>query len=192
MAAVTECFSIGSIVACTTCFNQEIVGEVMAFDQQTKMLILKCDTTEDSKLKDVYFVNLDFCSNVHVQVEAQLPPDMPPSLNLQRLSTRVRNKVEEKKRLVSALTAGVSPEGQQLYLAITKLVDQVTWEGPNIVINQDVFITPPYTVDNVIGKPGSRERQITYIKKLVERSTRKENSASPPLTATNNVGKKSF
>lgn len=40
----------------------------------------------------------------------------------------MRNKVEEKKRLVSALTAGVSPEGQKLYLAITKtILDQVSY-----------------------------------------------------------------
>lgn len=40
MAAVSECFSIGSTVACTTCFNQNIEGEVLAFDPLTKMLIL--------------------------------------------------------------------------------------------------------------------------------------------------------
>lgn len=40
MAAVSECFSIGSTVSCTTCFNQNIEGEVLAFDSATKMLIL--------------------------------------------------------------------------------------------------------------------------------------------------------
>lgn len=40
MAAVGDCFSIGSIVVCKTCFDQTVEGEVLAFDQQTKMLIL--------------------------------------------------------------------------------------------------------------------------------------------------------
>lgn len=40
MAGVSECFSIGSTVACTTCFKQNIEGEVLAFDPSTKMLIL--------------------------------------------------------------------------------------------------------------------------------------------------------
>lgn len=40
MAGVNECFSIGSIVSCKTCYNKEIEGEVLAFDPQTKMLIL--------------------------------------------------------------------------------------------------------------------------------------------------------
>lgn len=37
---MSECFSIGSTVACTTCFKQNIEGEVLAFDPSTKMLIL--------------------------------------------------------------------------------------------------------------------------------------------------------
>lgn len=40
MAGVSDCFSIGSIVSCTTCFKQNIEGEVMAFDPMTKMLVL--------------------------------------------------------------------------------------------------------------------------------------------------------
>lgn len=40
MAGVSDCFSIGSTVACTTCFKQNIEGEVLAFDPSTKMLVL--------------------------------------------------------------------------------------------------------------------------------------------------------
>lgn len=40
MAGPSDYFSIGSTVACKTCYNQEIEGEVLAFDPQTKMLIL--------------------------------------------------------------------------------------------------------------------------------------------------------
>lgn len=40
MAAVSECFSVGSIVSCVTCYKKEIEGEVLAFDFQTKMLVL--------------------------------------------------------------------------------------------------------------------------------------------------------
>lgn len=42
-----------------------------------------------------------------------------------QLSTRVRNNVEQKKRWVSALSAGVSPEGQKLYMVISKTINQV-------------------------------------------------------------------
>lgn len=40
MAAVSDFFSIGSVVWCRTCYNKDIEGEVLAFDPQTKILIL--------------------------------------------------------------------------------------------------------------------------------------------------------
>lgn len=40
MAAVSDFFSLGSIVWCRTCYNKEVEGEVLAFDPQTKILIL--------------------------------------------------------------------------------------------------------------------------------------------------------
>ncbi|XP_062539215.1 LSM12 homolog A-like [Armigeres subalbatus] len=174
---VQDCFSIGSTVACTTCYNQNIEGEVLAFDQQTKMLILKCSSASNtSKLNDVYILNLALCSDVQVKKEVNSIPDPPQSLNLQRLSTRVRNQVEQKKRQVSALAAGVSQEGQNLFLAIARTINQVSWQGPNIVVFQDVTITPPYKVDNVNGSPESR--QLTYVKKIVEKHVNDQASAT--------------
>lgn len=40
MAAVSDFFSLGSVVWCRTCYNKEVEGEVLAFDPQTKILIL--------------------------------------------------------------------------------------------------------------------------------------------------------
>ncbi|XP_055542343.1 LSM12 homolog A-like [Wyeomyia smithii] len=179
---VQDCFSIGSTVACITCYDQNIEGEVLAFDQQTKMLILKCDTASStSKLNDVYIVNLALCSDVQVKREVNSIPEPPQSLNLQRLSTRVRNQVERKKRQVSALAAGVSQEGQKLFLAIARTINQVSWSGPNIVVFQDVTITPPYAVENVNGSPDSR--QLKYVKKIVEKHLNDQASANMSSTA---------
>lgn len=42
---------------------------------------------------------------------------------------------------------------------------QVNWSGPNIVVFNDVTITPPYKLENVTGSPESR--QLAYVKKIV-------------------------
>lgn len=67
MAGVSDCFGIGSIVSCKTCYNKEIEGEVLAFDPQTKMLIL-------SILLKLYssFITLRFISNIDWVVEVGL------------------------------------------------------------------------------------------------------------------------
>lgn len=40
MAAVSDCFSLGSTIWCRTCYDKEVEGEVVAFDPQSKFLIL--------------------------------------------------------------------------------------------------------------------------------------------------------
>nr|QBH72794.1 hypothetical protein [Franklinothrips vespiformis] len=168
MAGVSECFSIGSIVACKTCYQKEIEGEVLAFDPQTKMLILKCPASSGrTPLNDVHMVNLSMVSDVQVKREATAPLELPQSLNLQRLNTRVRNQIEEKKRLVTSLAAGVSPEGQKLFLTISKTIHDATWQGPNIVVWNQVIISPPYTPENV--KAPTECQALQHIRKVVEK-----------------------
>ncbi|XP_032685105.1 protein LSM12 homolog A-like [Odontomachus brunneus] len=169
MAGASDWFSIGSTVVCKTCHEQEIEGEVLAFDPQTKMLILKCPSTSGRpSLNDVHVVNLSLVSNVQVIREVSATTNEPPqSLNLQRLNTRVRNQIEEKKRLVMALQAGVSPEGQKLFIAISKTIQDITWNGANIVVFDNVTIRPPYKVDNVHGNTESGAYR--HVKKVVEK-----------------------
>uniref|UniRef100_A0A6M2DJE1 Uncharacterized protein n=1 Tax=Xenopsylla cheopis TaxID=163159 RepID=A0A6M2DJE1_XENCH len=184
MAGMSECFAIGSTVACKTCHDQEIEGVVLAFDQQTKMLVLKCPSSSGRhNLNDVYMVNLSLVNDVQVKQETSCIPEVPPLLNLQRLNTRVRNQIEQKRRLVNALAAGVSPEGQKLFIAISKTIHEVTWSGPNIVVYNQVTINPPYKPENVVGNSESRE--YTYVKKVVEKHHKDQASVS--LTPATNA-----
>ncbi|VEN46823.1 unnamed protein product [Callosobruchus maculatus] len=169
MAAVSDFFSLGSVVWCRTCYNQEVEGEVLAFDPQTKILILKCTSSNgDPKLNDVHFVNLSLVSELQVKKEVTNVPETPQSLNLQRLNTRVRNQVDEKKRMLQAISANVSSEGQSLFIAIAKTISEVRWSNSEIVVwNQEVIISPPYQLENIQGNSNSKE--YIYIKKVVEK-----------------------
>ncbi|XP_036147626.1 protein LSM12 homolog [Monomorium pharaonis] len=169
MAGASDWFSIGSTVLCKTCHEKEIEGEVLAFDPQTKMLILKSPSSSGRpSLNDIHIVNLSLVSNVQVTREVSPTTSEPPqSLNLQRLNTRVRNQIDEKRRLVMALQAGVSPEGQKLFIAISKTIQDITWNGANIVVFNNVTIRPPYKVDNVHGNTESSAYR--HVKKVVEK-----------------------
>ncbi|KAJ0169436.1 hypothetical protein K1T71_015023 [Dendrolimus kikuchii] len=99
---VSDCFTIGSVVSTRTCYNENIEGEVLAFDPQTKMLILKCPSSSGNpKRHDVNIVNLSLVSDVQIKKEVSAMPEPPASLNLHRLNTRVRNSIETKRRLWS-------------------------------------------------------------------------------------------
>lgn len=181
MAGVSDCFTIGSIVACKTCYNTVVEGEVQAFDPQTKMLILKCPATNGkANQNDVYILNLALVSDVQVKKEVTTSPEPAKQLNLKKINARVRRNIESKRCLMDAVKAGVTQEGLMLFHTIGKTINEVTWEGPNIVIMNQVKITPPYKPDNVQGD--GHTKAYIHIRKIVEKHL-KDNQLKPNKSA---------
>ncbi|XP_055370939.1 LSM12 homolog A [Condylostylus longicornis] len=172
MSGASECFSIGSIVACKTCFNETVEGEVLAFDPNTKMLILKCRSKTAEKLSDVSIMNLQYCSDVQVLKEASGVTETPQPLNLHRLKTRLRNSVDQRHRWILSRNAGVSIEGQNLFMAIGKTLENVAWDGHNIIVFNEVTITPPYKKENVSTDDPNKINAVNYVKKLIDQNNK--------------------
>lgn len=169
MAEGSEYFPIGSFVVCVTYHKKELEGEVLAFDPQTKMLILKCPSSNGkSNLCDVHMVNLNYVSDVDVKKEATTSPPPMQYLNLQRISRRLELNVDEKMRMVNAMASGVSSEGRQLFLAISKTYAEIAWQGENIIVLNQVIITPPYRPENCKSMK-SDDQAVIRIRKIVEK-----------------------
>ncbi|ROT66860.1 protein LSM12 [Penaeus vannamei] len=183
MADSSECFNIGSTVSCVTCFDEELQGEVLAFDSHVKLLTLKSPASSGrTSLCDIRMVNLSYVSQVTVLREAPVS-SLPtlPSLNLTKLNSRAKRSIEEKQRLIQAMQSGVSPDGQKLFLTINKTLEEVTWKGVNILVMGQVLITPPYQSDNVREHKDGKEvsaLQLNYIKKIVDKFHKDQQSMS--------------
>lgn len=166
-----------------------------------------------TKLNDVFIVNLLFCKNIDVKKELNGTENHnpePQSINLQRvsissqpslfqcplwvlfqLSNRVRNSVEQKKRLVSALKANVSEEAQNLFIWLAKMLtfEQVCWNGPDIVVFNDVYIRPPYKPENVEVNTHGKKRELEYVRKLVlNRQEQNSNSSGASTISSSTSG----
>lgn len=123
-------------------------------------LITECISSNgDPKLNDIHFINLALVSELQVKRECTSPPEPLQLLNIERVScfctwlrkiiertifqinTRVKNQVEEKKRILQAKSANASTEGQSVFVAIAKTIDEVCWNNSDIVVwNQQVNI----------------------------------------------------
>ncbi|XP_064456828.1 protein LSM12 homolog A-like [Ornithodoros turicata] len=173
MADGPECFSLGSVVSCKTCYNQVIEGEVLAFDQHTKTVMLKCSSSSGkANVSNVRMVNLSFVSELSVKKEAGLHQPPPPQpLNIEKLNLRAKQNIEERHRLAEAVAAGVSSDGIHLFLAIRKTIDDVSWQGKNIIVMNQVTISPPYRPENCKGKT-ENEHSVSHIRKIVEKHLR--------------------
>ena len=163
-----EFFNVGTTVSCRTCLDQEVEGEVLAFDSATRMLILKSEATSARpSLNNINMLNLSYVSDVKVKKNRENSEKLPEllSLNTARLNGRAKEMTDKKRKLVAALKAGVSPEGQRLFVAINKTLDEISWDKEDIVVMRNVRISPPYTVDCVRGDTAA----VNHVRKIVEK-----------------------
>ncbi|XP_068231053.1 protein LSM12 homolog B-like [Palaemon carinicauda] len=183
MAESNEYFNIGSTVSCKTCFHEELQGEVVAFDSHVKLLTLKSVASSGrTSLCDIRMVNLSYVSNVTVLKEAAASP-LPtlPSLNLDKLNSRAKRNIDAKQRFIQAMQAGVTPDGQKLFLTICKTIEEVTWVGPSILVMNHVVINPPYLPENVREHKDSKEpnmKTLNYIRKIVDKFHKDQQNVS--------------
>ncbi|XP_053550406.1 protein LSM12 [Bombina bombina] len=170
MAAPGEYFSVGSQVSCRTCQEQRLQGEVVAFDYQSKMLALKCPSSNGKpNHADILLLNLAYVSDVEVLHDRTQTPPPLASLNISKLASRARSEKEEKLSQAYAISAGVSLDGQQLFQTIHKTIKECKWQEKNIVVMEEVVISPPYQVGNCKGKEGSA---LDHVRKVVEKHFR--------------------
>ncbi|XP_072270800.1 protein LSM12 [Pyxicephalus adspersus] len=80
------------------------------------------------------------------------------------LASRARLEKEEKMSQAYAISAGVSLDGQQLFQTIHKTIKDCKWQEKNIVVMEEVVISPPYQVENCKGKEGSA---LSHVRKIV-------------------------
>nr|XP_061807971.1 protein LSM12 homolog A-like isoform X2 [Nerophis lumbriciformis] len=85
------------------------------------------------------------------------------------LANRAKTEKEDKLSQAYAISAGVSVEGQQLFQTIHKTIKECKWQEKNIIVMDDVVISPPYQVDNCKGKEGSA---LSHVRKIVEKHFR--------------------
>ncbi|KAL4698377.1 hypothetical protein H8959_011034 [Pygathrix nigripes] len=147
-----EYFSVGSQVSCRTCQEQRLQGEVW-----------KAQPCRHLAHKLTVFSEVEIIND-----RTETPPPLA-SLNVSKLASKARTEKEEKLSQAYAISAGVSLEGQQLFQTIHKTIKDCKWQEKNIVVMEEVVITPPYQVENCKGKEGSA---LSHVRKIVEKHFR--------------------
>jgi len=178
---MTECmFTVGSVVSCVTCFDVNIEGEVIAFDYNKRLLVLK-SSGGHANTNDVNWINLEFVKDIVIKKEVKREDVLNtqlPQINTQKVEHRARVAIDERRKLAEAFNSGISADGVKLYLSLTKTFDvTVSWDSDNIIVANSVKIYPPYRVDNCISikHTASPQQQqqlpeaLKFSKKLVEK-----------------------
>jgi len=172
-------FPLGAIVECQTMRRETVSGEVLCYDHATRLLVLRLTGGPKPEMR---FLNLALVD--HVAVVKNPPADhsalFPYSTAAQG---QERLKRAELKKCTSMPTVTVSPAGQRVFIAIRKTLEDINWDGENIVVLSRVAVRPPYTCDDVEPLPNlppniqpQAVSTASHVKKILEKHLRQSAS----------------
>lgn len=167
-------FGPGQQVQCKTRFDDVLKGEVVAFDLNSKILVLRSPSSNSSNY-DLNFLVLDSVSDVEILEEARSDHNMDlPSLEMKHIQAKRASALNERMRLVEAVGNGVSQDGVSLYTAFSKIYDRasdVTWnDKTKLVVMNSVIISPPYKEANCEAiTPKTSKDALTYVRNVVRK-----------------------
>jgi len=157
-------FGVGSHIKCRYQGNQ-VEGEVVAFQNSSRLLVIRAPATNGkSSANNVFLINADCVDKISVDDRAPVESLRP--IDFQKLGKRREKAIGSKKAKITALSADASPDGRKIFLAITKTIDEVAWDGTDIVVLGEVRVSPPYKVENV---KGDKEASAVHVRKIVDK-----------------------
>jgi len=178
-------FNSGSVVAVKTCFNHAIEGEVIAFDYNKRVLLIKCPASSGgSSHNNVHLINLDYVTDVQIKKDVKKEDNSAtalPHLDISKVERKSRTAIEERRRLAEAFASGITDDGIKVFLHLSKTIGNVTWDGKNIIVMNNVEISPPYKSDNCsphsLSAAGDRRSSssgksveaVNYVRQLVDK-----------------------
>ena len=176
---------IGCSIKCVTCLGNTVQGKVIAYDQQTKMLALRSAVANKPGYYDYSMVNVAWCSSLEVTEEPTEPPEQLSNLNVGKLERRKRINIDNKLKEINSLGKEVTPLAQHLYFTIYKTLNEVDWDGKNIVVMDSVVIEPPYDMSSCRGRNGDNGQAVEHVKKIVKKFNEEYSATVSPTTVAN-------
>ena len=149
----------GTHVKVLTRQNKTIEAILYAFDPKINTIVLQ--TPSDKPLLPHHSPHYNFLILNAQQVKEfkVLSPTATPlpikpvnSLNMDKLQVRERNALRSLEKSLSSIGIGVSKEAQEIFNALSRTYP-CRWDKQNIVVMDEVTITPPYTPANCSGPP---------------------------------------
>ncbi|KAI4836142.1 hypothetical protein E4T44_08425, partial [Aureobasidium sp. EXF-8845] len=113
-------------------------------------------------------VSLD--SNAAKQSFATVQPPIAP-VDIKKLREREEAKIRQLREQEANKGKGVSREAQQIFDALKRLLP-TRWHGQEIVVNDAVIISPPYTV-NDCKAPKGKDQALDRIRMVLDGERRK-------------------
>ncbi|PNS17531.1 hypothetical protein CAC42_8074 [Sphaceloma murrayae] len=126
---------------------------------------------------DYHVIPISKIQSVHVVSLAEnkdgFATALPPigKVDVAKLKEREQQRIKKLKDEQAKQGKGVTPEAQALFNALDRMY-AARWHGTDIIVDESVIITAPYTVDTCKA-PKEKQGALAHIRKVVEGEKRK-------------------
>ncbi|CAD5118001.1 DgyrCDS6742 [Dimorphilus gyrociliatus] len=173
-----ECLRKGTKVSVRCRDGREKTGEVVAFDPQNQILVLRRKAHSGKQhLFDIDMINMQFLESVSVVEEAKGDFDLTIDFaGKDEIDKRIQRNVEYKRTESRYVGLDVTPVGQNLCNYIRKTLEDVSWQEKSLLVFNGVKISPPYGPENVgiiptkaAATSKGNDHALSHVRKIVEK-----------------------
>lgn len=170
-------FAMGSVVTVKTAIGPAVTGEVLAFDQKTRILILKQPASNKKNTQcDIVTLYTSRATDIMVlsEPEPNATPPALPQIDLSSLRKRMDRAVSERRTISAAMNSRATEDARQLYLRLSRFNLNPRWTSDtSIDVMNVVTVLPPYTKESVIITTEESNTKATqtkeYVQKIIEK-----------------------
>lgn len=157
-------FPVGCAVSVVT-QGEEVQGEVFAFDSASDTVLIhqQGSTPFHSNLR---FLKVAYLKSVQTGASPGRPVAPLPTVDAQRCKDREVKALQAAQAEAAKTGVGVSNEAQQVFDALSKTMP-CQWKQQNIVILNEVELSPPYGLDNCSTEHSHNVTTLERVKKVV-------------------------
>ncbi|XP_033106251.1 protein LSM12 homolog B-like [Anneissia japonica] len=170
-------YKIGTILTCETCFGDHFDGEVMAYDSQSRLIVLKTKTSNEKPTYNIQFLNITNLKSIEILKEAVDVPPALPALNQNKLLKRAEESIYDKHEAIRCQELGVPSDAIKLYHTIKKTL-HCRWQNRDMIVLDSVIVSPPYTLESCSSNDGKDGKELAHVKKIIEKHMRDQQTKS--------------
>lgn len=163
----TTDWEVGCEVVFKSVNDEEISGEVFAFDKTARIVVLKQPGSAPRSSK-IRIVSEKHLASVVMGKRPAQPPDMSlPHINMQACREREEKALKAAEADAARIGMGVSKVAQQMFDALAKTMP-CKWDQKDIVVLEEVRVVEPYNSTSCSTKQPDDTATLDRVRKVLD------------------------
>lgn len=167
--------ALGFRVKITNVLHDVVEGKIYSYNSTSNTLTIqlpkRTQTTPSFKIIKCSFIKTLEVIGDKPSYNSFKKQQIKPSLvNVERVQALLNERIAITKKEADMKRRGITREGQFIFDALSRTVSDTRWNGKNIVVLDDIIISPPYKIESIKSLNEHSNQSLNLIHKILEKS----------------------